>query len=137
MIFLAVSKEKFAPELCIDLTLLNYVVFSSASTLLFASSLKKSDTCLGSTNPLQLELPVRSSSDVRCVATRPKQVNICERIHYFTSVLISSPDKPGVSQQAEYYTLESQPSAWGEKSCLSLCSLIIRIVSSSDLCLAT
>lgn len=74
MIFLAVSEDKFAPELCIDLTLLSYVVFSTASTLLFASSLKKSDTCLGSTDPLQLQLPVRGGPDVRCVATHPKKL---------------------------------------------------------------
>ena len=72
--FLAVSEDKFAPELCIDLTLPSYVVCSSASTLLFASSFKNSDACLDSTNPLLLKLSFRGRPDVRYVATHPKEL---------------------------------------------------------------
>lgn len=81
-----------------------------SSTFLSASSCKKSDASLDSTNPLLPKLSFRSSPEVRQVATHPKELNnICERVEDFTSALSSSPDKPGdisgVAQQAEYDTL--------------------------------
>lgn len=89
------SEDKFVPELCIDLTLLSYVVCSSASTSLFASSFKTSNACLDSINPSLLKLSFRGGPHGRHVATHPKELsNTCERLHDFTSVLTSSPDKP-------------------------------------------